>query len=139
MQREQTPFAVVVDEYGGTNGIVTIEDLIEEIVGQIRDELDVEPARVARISGESNSWEVDGRATVDDLREAGVPVPEEWAGEPLGGLVMAQLGHIPYPGDVVRLAAGVVAEVVATSRRRVQRLKVRLVAEEPPAEAGPAT
>lgn len=131
MQREQTPFAVVVDEYGGTSGIVTLEDLIEEIVGQIRDELDVEPATVARIPNEANAWEVDGRATVDDLREAGVPVPEEWAGEPLAGLVMAQLGRVPYPGDVVELAKGVVAEVIATSRRRIQRLRVRCTPELP--------
>ncbi len=135
MQREQTPFAVVVDEFGGTSGIVTLEDLIEEIVGQIRDELDVEPAHVSPVPGETNAWEVDGRATVDDLREVGVPVPEEWAGEPLGGLVMAQLGHVPYPGDVVQLATGVVAEVIATSRRRIQRLRVRFS----PPEENPET
>jgi CBS domain containing-hemolysin-like protein len=129
MQRDQTHFAVVVDEYGGTSGIVTLEDLVEEIVGQIRDELDVEPATVAKIPNEANAWEVDGRATVDDLREAGVPVPEEWAGEPLASLVMAQLGHVPYPGDVVELAKGVVAEVMATSRRRIQRLRVRCAPE----------
>ncbi|MDF2698341.1 MAG: Magnesium and cobalt efflux protein CorC [Labilithrix sp.] len=126
MQREQTPIAVVVDEYGGTSGIVTMEDLMEEIVGEIRDELDVEPARVAPVRGETDVWEVDGRATVDDLRDAGVPVAEEWAGEPIGKVVMDLLGHLPHVGDVVRLAEGVVAEVVATQRRRIQRLRVRL-------------
>jgi CBS domain containing-hemolysin-like protein len=113
MQRDQTPFAVVVDEYGGTSGIVTLEDLIEEIVGQIRDELDVEPARVTPVAGQANTWEVDGRATVDDLREAGVPVPDEWAGESVGRLVVAQLGHLPYAGDIVQLAEGLMAKVAA--------------------------
>ncbi len=131
MQREQTPFAVVIDEYGGTSGIVTMEDLVEEIVGEIRDEFDVEPARVEPIPGETNAWEVDGNATVDDLRDVGVVVAEEWSGEPLGRLVLEQLGHLPHVGDVVRLAEGVVAEVIATNRRRIQRLRVRTTAPEP--------
>ena len=129
MQREQTPFAVVIDEYGGTSGIVTMEDLVEEIVGEIRDELDVEPVRVTPIPGEANAWEVDGNATVDDLRDVGVFVGEEWSGEPIGRVVLQQLGHLPHVGDVVRLAEGVIAEVIATNRRRIQRLRVRSVPE----------
>jgi len=135
MQREQTPFAVVVDEYGGTSGIVTLEDLMEEIVGTGRDELDVEPARVAPLPGETNAWDVDGRANVDDLRDAGVPVPEEWMGESIGRIVTQHLGHLPRAGDVVRLPDGVVAEVVATSRRRIERLEIRFVPEDAAAEA----
>jgi len=136
MQREQTPFAVVIDEYGGTSGIVTMEDLVEEIVGEIRDELDVEPARVEAIPGETNAWEVDGNATVDDLRDVGVLVSEEWSGEPIGRVVLQQLGHLPHVGDVVRLAENVIAEVIVTNRRRIQRLRVRATA---PAESAEAT
>lgn len=135
MQREQTPFAVVIDEYGGTSGIVTMEDLVEEIVGEIRDELDVEPARVTPIPGEANAWDVDSNATLDDLRELGVLVDEEWSGESIGRIVMDRLGHLPHVGDVVRLAEGVFAEVIATNRRRIQRLRVRLLKERAP---GPA-
>jgi CBS domain containing-hemolysin-like protein len=90
----------------------------------------VEPARVTPVPGEKNAWEVDGRATVDDLRDVGVPVGEEWAGEAVGHVVLEELGHLPRSGDVVRLAEGVIAEVIATSHRRIQRLRVRWAPEE---------
>jgi CBS domain containing-hemolysin-like protein len=128
MQRNRASFAVVVDEYGGTSGIITLEDLVEEIVGDIRDELDVEPAAVVRVPGEPETWDVDARATVDELRDAGVPLDaeEHTFGEAIGTLVYNRLGHLPRSGDVVKLAGDVAAEVISTGRRRIQRLRVRV-------------
>lgn len=129
MQRESTPFAVVVDEYGGTSGIVTMEDLVEEVFGEIRDELDAEQPSVMQ-SG-MNAWEVDARVTVDELREAGIPLDETLPSESIGKLVVDLLGHVPRIGDAVRLP-NVVAEVIATSRRRIQKLRVRVEPEAAP-------
>jgi CBS domain containing-hemolysin-like protein len=126
LQAAGMQLAVVVDEYGGTSGIVTLEDLIEEIVGDIRDELDEEPPQVVRVSPDNSVWEADARATVDLLRDVGVPIDERWFGEPIGKVVMDQLGQLPHIGDIVNLAEGVVAEVLATSRRRIERVRVRV-------------
>ncbi len=125
MQQRQTPFAVVVDEYGGTSGVVTMEDLVEEVFGDIRDELDEESDRIVRLKGTVPAWEVDARTTVDELRDAGIPIEELGPGEPVGKVVIERLGHLPRIGDVARLTDNVLAEVVATSQRRIERLVVR--------------
>ena len=135
MQAERIPFAIVVDEYGGTSGIVTMEDLVEEVVGEIRDELDEEPERVQRAPDDASAWVVDARATADELRERGVPVDERWSGEPIGKVVVDLLGRLPRIGDAVALAEGVVAEVVATTRRRVHRVRVRTTEKDAEAPA----
>jgi CBS domain containing-hemolysin-like protein len=129
MQRKQTPIAVVVDEYGGTSGIVTMEDLLEEIVGEIRDEFDEEPQKVVKVPGLESDWEVDGRAAMEELRAIGVPVSDAELGEPVGAFVVERLGRLPRAGDRVELARGAVAEVTAISRRRVTRLRVRVKKE----------
>jgi CBS domain containing-hemolysin-like protein len=134
MQRKQIPIAVVVDEYGGTSGIVTMEDLLEEIVGEIRDEFDEEPQKVVKLPGAEEAWEVDGRATMEELRAIGIPVDEEDLGEPVGALVVEALGRLPRAGDKVNFARGAIAEVTGISRRRVTKLRVTLAP--PPPEEG---
>jgi CBS domain containing-hemolysin-like protein len=120
MQRSNTPFAVVVDEYGGTSGIVTMEDLLEEIVGEIRDELDDETARVEK---RGSAWEVDGRVTMAELSPLGVDVEPDERSESLGAVVTARLKRLPRVGDRVDLGE-MTAEVVHVARRRVTRVRV---------------
>ncbi len=99
MQQKQTHMAVVLDEYGGTAGLVTIEDLLEEIVGEIFDEYDLEEAMVEVLS--HDSYRIDGRAPMDEVRElVGVDLPE-YGGETIGGFVYDLAGHIPARGEVV--------------------------------------
>jgi CBS domain containing-hemolysin-like protein len=124
MQRTGTHIAVVVDEYGGSSGILTMEDVLEEIVGEIRDEFDEEPARVQPVPGEERTWDVDARATMDELKPLGVQVSDEEAAETLGAVVLERLGRLPRRGDKVNLGVGSTAEVMTLSRRRVTGLRV---------------
>jgi len=126
MQRSQIPIAVVVDEYGGTSGILSMEDLLEEIVGEIRDEFDIEAANLAKVPGEENTWDVDARASMEDLRPTGVQVErDEWA-ETVGTVVLGCLGRIPRMGDKVNLGSNATAEITSVSRRRIIRVRVRI-------------
>lgn len=138
MQAKQIPIAVVVDEYGGTSGIVTMEDLLEEIVGEIRDELDVEHARVVSVSDastdEENAWDVDARATGEELRAIGVELEEAQSAETVGTIVLQRLGRIPRIGDKVELGAMASAEVTSVSRRRILRVRVRVRLHPPVSE-----
>lgn len=114
--------AVVLDEYGGTSGAVTLEDVVEELVGEVADEHDVR--RVGAARQQDGSWTLPGLLRPDELIEAtGVVVPDSAAYETLGGLVMAELGRIPDVGDEV-LADGVRLKVVAMDGRRIDRLRV---------------
>ena len=129
MQRTHTPFAVVVDEYGGTSGIVTMEDLLEEIVGEIRDELDDETARIEKRGA---AWEVDGQVTLAELAPFGVEVDPSERTESLGAVVTARLKRFPRVGDKVDLGE-ITVEVVHVARRRITRVRVEPNAR-PPAD-----
>jgi putative hemolysin len=127
MQRKQVPIAVVVDEYGGTSGLVTMEDLLEEIVGEIRDEFDEEPQKIIREPGLDEAWDIDGRAAMEEVRSAlGIQIPNADLAETIGAFVVELLGRLPRAGDRVELARGAIAEVTGISRRRVTRVRVRI-------------
>ncbi len=121
-QRRKVHIAIVLDEYGGTAGLLTIEDLLEEIVGEIQDEYDVEEPLVVRLS--PDEARIDGRVDVDELAEIfEIPLMLEDADEydTVGGLIFHRLGHVPRPGDEVRLD-GLNLTVETTDGRRVGKV-----------------
>ncbi len=129
--------AVVVDEYGGTSGIVTLEDLIEELVGEVHDEHDMLLSR--GLQGRrlaDGSWSVPGMWRPDEVRDTvGALVPDGPTFETVGGFVMAQLGRIPEVGDVVQVPGWSIT-VTAMENRRVDRL--RFVPSAPAEDSTPA-
>ncbi|WP_426561803.1 hemolysin family protein [Angustibacter sp. McL0619] len=131
--REQgLQLAVVVDEYGGTSGVVTLEDVIEEIVGEVADEHD--RGRTVGRRLRDGAWVVPGLWRPDELRDrVGAPVPDDGAYETVGGFVMARLGRVPDVGDVVSIA-GWRLSVTRMDGRRVDRLLVTPVPEEQPSD-----
>lgn len=123
-QERRVTLALVVDEYGGTEGVVTIEDLLEEIVGEIEDEFGTEEPPITRV----NEHEVvmDGRVTLDELNELFQTSLEGDGFDTVAGLLSTHLGRIPASGDVVDLN-GLTIEVISTAGRRVRRVRVAQV------------
>ncbi len=128
MRREGVHLAIVVDEYGGTAGIVTLEDLVEELVGDIRDEYDVEESVTHRlVSGEV---ELDGLLNLDDFEdETGLTLPEG-PYETVAGYIASCLGRLPTTGDDCKVD-GHLLSVVAMDGRRVDRVRVSVAPPEP--------
>ena len=136
---------LVADEYGGTSGIITIEDVVEEILGEVYDEHD-DAAAEREIQQFGTSWEVSGLVRAEDLEEeVGYPAPEDGPYETLGGLIMAAMGRIPAVGDVVVLPQGPrhlldemhpdaggrwLARVSAMDARRIDRAVLTPVSDE---------
>jgi CBS domain containing-hemolysin-like protein len=133
MQTTHMHLALVIDEYGGTDGLVSIEDLIEEIVGDIADEHDEESPHVRRVDG---GFVADARIDLEDFKsETGTSLSLEDTGadvDTLGGLVVALLGRVPQRGEIVAHPGGYEFEVLEADPRRVKRLRIRLPAQVPP-------
>ncbi|GAC1670461.1 MAG: hemolysin family protein [Candidatus Limnocylindrales bacterium] len=134
-QRRKVHIAIVLDEYGGTAGLLTIEDLLEEIVGEIQDEYDTEEPMVVRLS--DDEFRVDGRADVNDLAELfdtelGLEDEDEY--DTVGGLIYHRIGGVPSPGDVVEVD-GLVLTVESIDGRRVG--KVLVVRKRPEVDGDP--
>jgi putative hemolysin len=142
MRHEGHHLAIVVDEYGGTAGIVTLEDLVEEVIGEIRDEYDSqEVSTTRRLAG--GSIEVDGLLNLADFaEETGVELPEG-PYETVAGYVVAELGHLPDVGEQVLVGGGYTLTIAAMDARRVDRVRVTSATEPGPegsvagAERGP--
>ena len=126
MQSRHIHLALIIDEHGGTDGLVSIEDLLEEVVGDIEDEHDAE--NVPMFADDGNALIADARAEIADV-EAKIgkiltSADDEDVGT-LGGLVFTMLGRVPARGEVVRHPAGLEFEVLEADRRRVKKLKLR--------------
>lgn len=130
MQGRRIHMAIVVDEYGGTDGIVTIEDLIETIVGDIDDEHDEQDPEVQVVIGKEGRsiWEADGRVSIDDFEKVlghdfATPDEEEDV-DTLGGLIFTLAGRVPERGEIIKHASGMEFEVMDADSRRVKRLRI---------------
>ena len=125
MRAERVHLAIVVDEFGGTEGLVTIEDVVEEIVGEIEDEHD-EEAPGMLIPIEDGMWDADARAELEDVAEtidARLGVVEEDV-DTLGGLATVLAGHVPQLGEIIEHPSGWRLEVTDSDSRRVARLRL---------------
>jgi putative hemolysin len=134
-QRKRIQAAVVVDEYGGTAGLVTIEDLLEEIVGEIRDEYDVEVEPV--LAEHDGSFVFSGRTHVRELAERLKIDVENEGYETVGGYLLAHVGRVPHVGETFELD-GLSVEVLEAERRRITRVRVRRLEGEPAVAGEPA-
>lgn len=137
MQQSRIHLALVVDEYGGTDGLVSMEDLVEQIVGEIDDEHDDDAGLVEAKGG---AVEADGRADVEQVARAlsagDLSLPEhEDEFDTIGGLVITLAGRVPQRGEIIHHPAGFDVEVVDADPRRVKRVRVRPA---PPDAAGPS-
>jgi putative hemolysin len=126
MQQRRVHMAIVVDEYGGTAGLVTIEDLVEEIVGEIQDEFDREEPTVQQVG--ENEYLLNARVPLDEVQELlGVDLPTD-GGDTLGGFIYSQLGRVPAVGDEVRFDR-LHLEVLSVAGRRIKQVRARRLPE----------
>ena len=133
MKDHQLSIAVAVDEYGGTAGLVTIEDLLEEIVGEIRDEFDIEEKPVQLLT--ANEVIVDARVGIDELNEMFDTDLQKDDFDSVGGFIVNELGRMPSAGDKVTVN-GICLRVLSVSGRRIKKVRVTKAQPEPPEANG---
>ena len=134
MQQGKTHMAIVVDEYGGTAGLITMEDLVEEIVGEIQDEYDTEESLVEPVELDGQqAYRLDGRVSMDDLRDlfelSDEEEPDEEAYDTVGGLIINRAGRIPLPGAEVPFRDLTLTVEAADPRRVAKVLAMRRAPE----------
>ena len=134
MRAERIHLAIVVDEFGGTEGLLTIEDVVEEITGEIEDEHDEEEAGML-VPLQNGAWDADARAELEDVAALVDPVLGEVEEDvdTIGGLAFVLAGHVPLQGEMLEHASGWRLEIVESDTRRATRLRLH-----PPAEVEPA-
>jgi CBS domain containing-hemolysin-like protein len=123
LQRQRSSLAVVIDEYGRTAGIVTVEDIIEEVVGEIDDETDPQGGEVRRLA--NGDWFVRGHVAITDLIDYGLELPvDSDAYNSVGGFVFGELGRLPKRGDVVT-HNGYSIRVESVRENRIEAVRIR--------------
>ncbi len=127
MKENRISIALVVDEYGGTAGVVTVEDLVEEIVGEIRDEYDAPEEEVEQLS--SDEAIVDGRVGIDEINERFDTALQKDDFDSVGGFIINELGRMPNAGDAVTVD-GISMKVMSVAGRRIKKVRVTKVAGE---------
>ena len=127
MQQRHDQMAIVVDEYGGTAGVITIEDIVEEVVGEIEDEFDPDNKYLTRLS--EREWLVDGRFSIDDARDLGWPIEDSEEYETVAGFILELADSVPSPGDVFEVE-GYTFRVQSMRGRRIALLRVTAPAPE---------
>src|SRR5262249_39414424 len=122
LQRQRSSMAIVVDEYGRTAGVVSIEDIIEEIVGEIADETDPAAGGVRRLP--NGDWFVRGHVAITDLEDYGLSLPVDTdAYNSVGGFVFAELGRLPKRGDTIA-ANGYSIRVESVRQNRIEAVRI---------------
>lgn len=136
LQRQRSSIGIVVDEYGRTVGIATVEDILEEVVGEIEDETDPRAASVRKLT--DGDWYVRGHVSLGDLEDAGIELPVETdAYNSIGGYVFSELGRLPRRGDTIR-ADGYEIRVESVRDNRIIALRIHELSEPPLGDDGSA-